>query len=56
MRGKLVFENGMTFVDTSGSQGNGILHSMIGCNVLAEIPEGSGPVQAGEKLTAYLVE
>ncbi|MEN6327909.1 MAG: gephyrin-like molybdotransferase Glp [Syntrophomonas sp.] len=56
LRGKLVFENGMTFMDTTGSQGNGILHSMIGCNVLAEIPEGSGPVQAGEKLTAYLVE
>jgi len=56
LRGRLVFENGMTFMDTTGNQDNGILRSMIGCNVLAEIPEGSGPVKSGEKLTAYLID
>lgn len=55
LRGKVVFENGIVYMETTGVQGNGVLRSMEGCNILAEIPEKSGPVKAGEKLTAYLI-
>jgi len=56
LRGTLVFENGLTYMRTTGGQGNAVLSSLIGCNLLAEIPAGSGPIQRGEKLTAYLVD
>jgi molybdopterin molybdotransferase len=56
LRGMLVFENGLTYMQITGGQGNAVLSSMIGCNLLAEIPGGSGPVKAGERLTAYLVD
>lgn len=56
LRGRLVLEDGQTLMESTGDQGNGVLRSMIGCNALAEIPEGSGPVKAGEKLKAYLID
>ncbi len=56
LRGKLLFEAGMLFVDASDRQGNGVLRSAVGCNVLAEIPKGSGAIKAGQKLTAYLLD
>jgi len=55
LRGKLVYEAGMTCFDNTGDQDNGILNSLIGSNILAEVPAGSGPVKSGEKLTAYLI-
>ncbi len=56
LRGRLVLEEGLTLIETTGDQGNGVLRSMVGCNVLAEIPEGSGAVKAGEELKAYLID
>lgn len=56
LRGRLVFQDGLTCIDTTGKQANGVLRSLIGCDVLAEIPGGSGPVPAGEKLQAYLLD
>ncbi len=53
LRGKLMVEDGTAYVETIGAQGNGVLRSLIGCDILAEIPEGSGPLKAGEKLKAY---
>lgn len=53
LRGKLLVEDGIAYVETIGTQGNGVLRSLIGCDILAEIPEGSGPLKAGEKLKAY---
>lgn len=35
------------------SQGNGQMRAMLGCNCLAEIPAGSGPVPAGSELVIY---
>ncbi|KUO60388.1 MAG: molybdenum cofactor biosynthesis protein [Gracilibacter sp. BRH_c7a] len=55
LRGKLVMEDGVAYVETIGGQGNGVLRSLIGCDILAEIPAGSGPLKAGEKLTGYLL-
>lgn len=56
LRGRLLYEAGTLFVDASASQGNGVLRSAVGCDVLAEIPKGSGAVKAGQKLTAYLLD
>jgi molybdopterin molybdotransferase len=42
-------------MEITGRQGNGVLRSLIGCDVLAEIPEGSGPQKAGTKLNAFLL-
>lgn len=56
LRGRLVFEEGMSMMESTGGQGNGVLSSMIGCNILTEVPEGSGPIKSGEKLAAYLID
>lgn len=56
LRGKLLIENGTAFIKLTGDQGNVVLRSMVGCNALAEVPEGSGPLKAGEKLNTYLVD
>lgn len=55
LRGRLVFEEGISMMEPTGGQGNGILSSMIGCNILTEVPGGSGPKRSGEKLAAYLI-
>lgn len=55
LRGKLVIENGTSYMQITGAQGNGVLRSMIDCDLLAEIPAGSGPQPAGTKLNAYRI-
>ena len=55
IRGKLRFAEGAAVMDVSRAQGNGVLHSLTGCDLLAEIPAGSGKLPAGTKLTAYLI-
>lgn len=55
LRGKLVYQEGITFMDNTREQDNGILSSLNGSNLLAEIPAGSSPLKSGEKLTAYLI-
>jgi molybdopterin molybdotransferase len=56
LRGSLLYEEGCTRMVSTGEQGNGVLSSMIGCNILTEIPEKSGPMKSGEKLLAYLID
>lgn len=56
LRGRLIYERDRIYMESTGDQGNGILHSMIGCDVLAEIPAGSGPVSAESTLKAYLLK
>lgn len=55
IRGTLVFIDGKIFMRVPSEQGNGILRSMSGCNVMAVIPAGSGKLQAGEKLKGFLI-
>jgi len=56
LRGQLVLENGQTGVRLTGRQGNAVLSSMVGCDVLLEVPSGSGPLPAGARLTAFRVD
>ena len=55
IRGILDLSDGAARMHVSKGQGNGVLHSLIGCDVLAEIPAGSPPLPAGTRLWAYLI-
>lgn len=53
VRGRLEVRDGEAMFLHSANQGNGVLSSLIGCDLLGEIPEGSPPVPAGTKIDAY---
>ncbi len=53
LRGKMVLEEGRVYMDLSAEQGNVVLSSAIGCDVMALIPAGSGPVPAGTVLEGF---
>lgn len=55
IRGRMLIEDGTAYFLHSGSQGNGSVSSLVGCDVLAEIPAGSPPVEAGARVRAYRV-
>ena len=55
VRGRLVIEEGRACFAQTGDQGNGVLSSLIGCDLLGEIPAGSPPLPAGSILTAYRI-
>ena len=55
LRGHLDLTDGTARVHIEAGQGNTVLSSAIGCDVMAEIPAGSGPVAAGTKLTAFRI-
>lgn len=55
LRGTLTLEDGVAGIRLSGAQGNVVLSSAVGCNVMARIPAGSGPVAAGTELEAFLI-
>ena len=55
IRGTLRLTDGTAVMDVSRAQGNGVLHSLAGCDLLAEIPAGSGKLPAGTRLTAYRI-
>ena len=50
-----LFFEAIRVIHVSKGQGNGVLHSLIGCDLLAEIPAGSPKLPAGSKLKAYLI-
>lgn len=55
IRGVLDLTGGTAKMHVSKGQGNGVLHSLIGCDLLAEIPGGSPRLAAGTRLNAYLI-
>ncbi len=55
LRGTLVLEDGTVRMTLPADQGNVILSSTIGCNVMAIVPAGSGPVEAGTVLEGLLL-
>jgi molybdopterin molybdotransferase len=52
LRARAVLKNGEIWADPNYAQGSGVLRSMIGSNLLVEVPAGHGPVQPGETLQA----
>lgn len=55
LRGHLELKNGIAGLNLPKDQGNVVLSSTIGCNAMAIIPAGSGPVEAGEVLKGFLI-
>ena len=55
LRGKLDLCGGVVGMKLPSDQGNVILSSAIGCNVMAMVPAGSGPVSAGTMLEGFLL-
>lgn len=55
LRGKLYLCDGTARMRLSQDQGNVVLSSSIGADIMAVIPAGHGPVAAGEKLEAFLL-
>lgn len=55
LRGKLSLESGQVCMTLPESQGNVVLSSAIGCNAMAVVPAGSGPVAAGTVLKGFLL-
>lgn len=52
LRTRAVFREGEIWADPNYAQGSGVLRSMIGSNLLVDVPGGHGPVQEGETLLA----
>ncbi len=55
LRGTLVFDNGCTAMKIPKDQGNVVLSSTIGCNVMAVVPAGSGAIKDGTILKGFLI-
>ncbi|MDO5411598.1 MAG: molybdopterin molybdotransferase MoeA [Lachnospiraceae bacterium] len=53
--GRLVLQDGEAYISVTPSQGNGILHPLHGCNMIAELPKGSLAMKAGSRVKAYLL-
>lgn len=55
LRGRMVYEDGAACLRIPKDQGNVVLSSTIGCNVMAIVPAGSGPVSAGTVLKGFIL-
>lgn len=53
LRGRLTLDDGTVRFLDSRDQGNAVLSSAIGCDTFLLIPAGSGPVEAGAKLSGF---
>ena len=55
LRGRLELKDGTVCMALPKDQGNVVLSSTIGCNVMAVVPAGSGPLEAGTVLKGFLL-
>ena len=55
LRGQLDLSDGTARLRLTGGQSNGVLSSAIGCDALAVIPAGSGPIAPGTMLKGMLI-
>lgn len=55
LKGKMKIENGRVVMYPARGQGNVMISSSIGCDVLAIVPAGSGKLEAGTELEGFLV-
>lgn len=55
LRGRLKLTSGTVSMELPGEQGNVVISSAIGCNVMAVVPAGSGPIEAGTVLKGFLI-
>lgn len=55
LRGRLDLSAGYARLVVGGGQGNAVLSSAIGCDMMAVVPAGSGPLEAGTVLNGFLL-
>ena len=55
LRGRLELKDGVVCINLPKDQGNVVLSSTIGCDVMAVAPAGSGPLEAGTVLKGFLL-
>lgn len=55
LRGTLEFRDGTVCMKVPEGQGNVQLSSALGCNVMAIIPAGSGPIPANTELKGFMI-
>lgn len=55
-RARVEFRDGVYWAGTTGSQVSGRLKSLVGANALLRLPAGSGDYQAGDEVTAIMIE
>lgn len=55
VRGRLEVKDGTAYFVHNDGQGNGVVSSLLGCDLLAEIPAGSGRVEGGQMFSAIRV-
>ncbi|SMC37943.1 gephyrin-like molybdotransferase Glp [Sporomusa malonica] len=55
LRAKVQRNNEVNYVKLTGEQSNGVLKSMIDCNALIDVPAGSGPLIAGQEVSAVVL-
>lgn len=55
LRGRLEWGDGTLQMALPADQGNVVLSSAIGCDVMAEVPAGSDPLEAGTRLKGFLL-
>lgn len=56
LRGRLDLSDGTARMILPKDQGNIVLSSTIGCDIMAVVPAGSGPLDAGTKLEAFRIQ
>ena len=54
LRGTLDLSGGTVGMTMPKDQGNVVISSAIGCNVMAIVPAGTGPLEAGTTLEGFL--
>ena len=55
LRGRLDLSDGTAGLILQGDQGNVVLSSTIGCDAMAIVPAGSGPLEEGTELKGFLI-
>lgn len=55
LRGRLELDDGTVKMHLPQDQGNVVISSAIGCDVIAVVPAGSGALKAGERLKGFLI-
>ena len=55
LRGRMSIENGVICMRPSSEQGNAVISSMAGANLMVIIPAGHGPVHAGEIFDGFMI-
>ena len=55
LRGKLVINNGEASIKLMGDQGNAVISSAIGCDVMAIVPPAFGAIEQGTILEGFMI-